>query len=183
MQCVIEAVDSPHWSYIPLLHPLFAATVPPVRLYKVHFELQFSVHLCLWTNRSGASGDPAERSYGVLRSYNWTILGEWNIDASNNITVVTPMSVTISGGITHNPLAKPKVANCQVCPRQWGPWSDILGDNARCRTERQIFRSIDVGERVSQRLSASQRLRGGKASRTWLVTLLPAAPFDEKGLA
>jgi glycosyltransferase involved in cell wall biosynthesis len=111
---IVESVDSPGTSY-PLLHPVFSTPAAPVRLESFHFELHFSANLCLWTNRSGTVGDLAERSYGVLRSYNWDMLAEWNIDAANNITVVTAMSISISGGVTRSPLARPNSAACEVC--------------------------------------------------------------------
>jgi hypothetical protein len=110
---IVEAIDSPFTSF-PLLHPGFSTPAAPVRLQKFHYEVHFSANLCLWTNRSGTVGAVAERSYGVLRSYNWDILAEWNIDAANNTTVVTPMSVTISGGVTRHPPDRPTNARCEV---------------------------------------------------------------------
>jgi hypothetical protein len=113
---IVEAVDSPSTPRFPLLHPVFSTAAHPVRLQGIHFEIHFRANLCLWTNRSGNVGDVAERSYGVLRSYKWDMLGVWSIDAANNITVVTPMSIPISGGATKDPLAKPKDTACEVCP-------------------------------------------------------------------
>jgi hypothetical protein len=110
----VQAVDSPGTGF-PLLHPVFSTAANPVRLQGILFELHFSAHLCLWTNRSGNVGDVAERSYGVLRSYKWDMRGVWSIDAANKPIVVTPMAITISGGVTRDPLARPNSAGCEVC--------------------------------------------------------------------
>jgi hypothetical protein len=112
---LIEAIDSPGDS-APLVHPHapFAA-----RIQRYHFELHFSAFLSFWTNRSGsagATGDPADRVYAVLRSFNWDMLGEWTIDAANNLSNVTPMSVTISGAQTNVPLVEAHRGGGEVRP-------------------------------------------------------------------
>jgi len=116
LQWTEESVDLPGHIF-PLEHPDFRT-----HLRKVHFEIHFRAHLCLWTNRSGSPKDVAERSYGVLHSYKWHVLGEWKIDNANNTTVVTPLSDSppIDERVTHNPeaggLVKPKDAQCEICP-------------------------------------------------------------------
>jgi hypothetical protein len=110
---IVEAVDSPG-DQAPLVHPTYGS-----RLTRYHFELFFSAFLSFWTNQSGssgASGDPVDRVYVVVRSYNWRMQGEWTIDAANNITVATPMSVTISNQQTYNPPQEAHNANCEVRP-------------------------------------------------------------------
>lgn len=110
---IVEAVDSPG-DQAPLVHPAHGT-----RLTRYHFELVFSAFLSFWTNQSGSSGatgHPVDRIYAVVRSYNWRMRGEWTIDAANNITVATPMSVTISNQQTHNPPQENHNANCEVRP-------------------------------------------------------------------
>jgi hypothetical protein len=106
-----EALDSPYFN-TPLV--LFGTS----RLREVYIEMHFSAHLCLWTNRSGTRKDVAERSYGVLLSFDWHVLGEWKIDNDNNITVVKKLldSPPISGAFTHVPLLKPDAAKCEIYP-------------------------------------------------------------------
>ena len=111
---VVESVDSPGDS-APLVHPGFAGT----RLSKYHFELKFSAFLAFWTNKtaaSGATGDPADRVYAVVRHYNWDMRGEWNVDAANAITVATAMTVAISGASTSSPPKEADDVNCEVRP-------------------------------------------------------------------
>ncbi|MDH5180273.1 MAG: hypothetical protein OEZ39_08100 [Gammaproteobacteria bacterium] len=110
---IVEAIDSPGDS-APLIHPAHAT-----RLNRYHFELFFSAYLSFWTNKSGvstANADPANRVYAVLRSYNWRMQGEWTINHANIVSVATPMSVTISGQSTHNPLQENHNAACEVRP-------------------------------------------------------------------
>jgi hypothetical protein len=110
---IVESIDSPGDS-APMTHPAHGT-----RLQRYHFGLSFSAFLSFWTNRTGAAGatgDPADRRYACLRSYNWDMLGEWTVDAANNITVATAMSVTMSGKSTHNPLAENDDAGCEVRP-------------------------------------------------------------------
>jgi hypothetical protein len=111
---IVEAVASPGSSY-PLLHPVFSSPAAPVRLQSFHFERNFTANLCLWTNRSGTFGDVADRSYGVLRFFEWDIVAAWLIDADNKITVLREMEVRISRARTKDPLVTPKDAFCEVC--------------------------------------------------------------------
>ena len=96
-------------------------SAPPRTLFVsrgILFKIPFRANLCLWTNRSGNVGDVAERSYGVLRSYKWDMLGVWSIDAANNITVVTPMSIPISLGAA---LRKTRSLSRRTRPVRSGP--------------------------------------------------------------
>jgi hypothetical protein len=113
---VVEAVDSPYLRNLPTLHPIFSTAAAPSRLFHARFELHFSAHLCLWTDRSGASGGVAERSYGVLRSFDWHVMGEWNIDIANHARPTTQASIEIDGRVTRDPLARPENSHCEVCP-------------------------------------------------------------------
>lgn len=108
-----EALDSPFFN-VPATHP-FGDTY---RLRSVLLDMQFSAHLCLWTDRGVAGNFVARHCYGVLRSYPWQVVGEFTIDNALNPTVITPLSrsPSISGAVTHNPLAKPDDANCEICP-------------------------------------------------------------------
>jgi hypothetical protein len=107
----VEAVVSPSSRSYPLLHPVFGASV----LQSFHFEQRFTANLCLWTQRSDTLGDVADHSYGVLRSFDWDMLGVWSIDAAGNITAITPMSLDVTRQRTKDPLVTPKDAFCEVC--------------------------------------------------------------------
>jgi len=113
---IVEAVDSPFVTGVPMLHPIFSTAALPSRLFHVRFELHFSAHLCLWTNRSGAVGGLAERSYGVLRSFDWGVLSEWNIDTANHVLPIATTPIPITGRVTRDPLARPSNSHCEVCP-------------------------------------------------------------------
>jgi hypothetical protein len=109
---IVESIDSPG-DGAPLTHAAHGTHIT-----NFHFELHFQAFLSFWTNRggtSGATGDPADRVYSVLRSYNWDMLGDWNIDAANNVTAVTPIRVRRSGRTTHK-LTLPEAhdAGCEV---------------------------------------------------------------------
>jgi hypothetical protein len=104
-----ESLDSPFFN-APVRHPHFANS----RLRTLRLDVQFSAHLCLWTDRGG--DHVANRCYGVLFSYDWRVLGEWTLDNANNPTVVTAIEAAISGKVLHNPLVKPKDAGCEICP-------------------------------------------------------------------
>ena len=110
---IVEAIDSPG-NGTSLTHIAFGT-----RILTYHFELHFGAHLSFWANRSGAAGatgDPADRAYATLRSFEWDMLGEWSIDAANTITTTTPMAVTISNPQTHNPPDEADRAGCEVRP-------------------------------------------------------------------
>ena len=68
----VEAVDSPGGGQ-GMSHPNF-----PGALNRVHHEDNFTAFLGFWTNRgktAGATADPANRVYGVIRTFQWQVLG------------------------------------------------------------------------------------------------------------
>lgn len=102
---LVEAVDSPGDGEGGT-HPGFAAA----RLVNFQFGLDFRAYLCFWTNisrNSGATVDPANRLYGVLRRIDWRMRGQWNINpATGAITRVGVPSVQITARRTFNPLER-----------------------------------------------------------------------------
>jgi hypothetical protein len=112
---LVETVDSPGDGEGPT-HPGFAAA----QLVRFRFGLDFSAYLGFWTNitrNSGATGDPADRLYSVLRQVDWRIRGEWTVNpATGAITVVTAPTVQIAGSITFNPLAPAVSTAAEVRP-------------------------------------------------------------------
>jgi hypothetical protein len=111
----VEAVDSPGGGQ-RLAHPNF-----PGALTRVHHEDNFTAFLGFWTNRAktpAATADPANRVYGVIRSYQWRVLGEWTVGAPPGLalTVATAPSVTTSAGSTISPAREAHRANCEVRP-------------------------------------------------------------------
>lgn len=108
---IVEAIDSPG-DHAPLSHPAFGT-----RLERFHFELAFSGNLSFWTNNTqaeGATGDPCDRVYAAVRTFDWDMLGEWTVSAAGAIAVVTPMSVTRAGETTHNPAQENDAAGVEV---------------------------------------------------------------------
>lgn len=99
---IVESVDSPGDGEGPT-HPGFAAAT----LRSFRFGLTFSSTLGIWTNRtavSGATGDPADRAYGVVLQLAWTQGGQWTVTpATGAIAVVTAPTTTISGRVTTSP--------------------------------------------------------------------------------
>ena len=111
----VEAVDSPGGGQ-GLAHPFF-----PGALNRVHHEDNFTAFLGFWTNRAkvpGATADPANRVYAVIRTYQWTVLGEWLVGPAPGLalTVATPPTVTMSAASTISPAQEAHRANCEVRP-------------------------------------------------------------------
>jgi outer membrane protein OmpA-like peptidoglycan-associated protein len=110
---LVEAVDSPSDGE-NRVHPGF----PAARLVRFRFGLTFRASLCFWTNASlasGATGDPADRLYVVLRQLNWTQAGEWTINpATGVITQVTAPSTLIASRVLHNPVTTVASSNAEV---------------------------------------------------------------------
>jgi len=75
---VVQCIDSPGRPF-PLAHPLH----PSEALVSVSYLQKFVANFCFWTNVtnvSGATGDPADRVYSVIRIRPWTVEGAWDID-------------------------------------------------------------------------------------------------------
>ncbi|MBC7974086.1 MAG: carboxypeptidase regulatory-like domain-containing protein [Myxococcales bacterium] len=73
----ITCVDSPARGF-PAVHPGF----PGTRLVAITWHQDFVASFCFWTNVTaniGATGDPADRVYSVVRIVPWTIRGRWTI--------------------------------------------------------------------------------------------------------
>jgi hypothetical protein len=99
---IVEAVDSPGDGE-SANHPGF----PAARLVAFRMNLDFSAFMCFWTNItavSGATGDPADRLYSVLRQVNWRMRGQWTINpATGAITTVVVPTVTNPSSVTTSP--------------------------------------------------------------------------------
>jgi hypothetical protein len=73
----ITCVDAPGRPF-PKNHP----AVPAAILSSINYGQQFAANFCFWTNvtkNSGATGDPADRLYSVLRIVKWQVAGAWNV--------------------------------------------------------------------------------------------------------
>jgi hypothetical protein len=91
----VGATDAPTLSF--LLNPSW---FPSSTLSTVQLGKHFSAYLAVWTNRSGsasATGDPADRLYGVLAQVDWDVNAKWMIDSSNRVaTALTDTHKTAS---------------------------------------------------------------------------------------
>jgi hypothetical protein len=118
---IIECMDSPSRSFSNG-HPFF----PAATLRKVHYHQEFVAYFCFWTNAtkvSGASGDPADRLYSVVRIVPWTVVGDWTIayppaPAAPTLTAVTPHDITspMAGRATVNPIGRAQDHHVEVRP-------------------------------------------------------------------
>ena len=55
---------------------------PNAVMNRIDYQYQFKAAFCYWTNRNknrGQTGHIAERTYSVLRLYDWEIRGEWGV--------------------------------------------------------------------------------------------------------
>jgi hypothetical protein len=105
----IQCVDSPGIGF-PFVHP----TNVNASLAQVHYHYEFTACFCFWTNISknrGATGDPADRVYSVLRIVNWRIVGDWDLAFAGapptpTLTVTTPHKVSIPSRKTISPIGR-----------------------------------------------------------------------------
>jgi hypothetical protein len=113
----LRCIDSPGRSFL-LQHP----THPAARLFRIHYEQRFRANFCFWTNvgRSrGATGDPADRVYSVVRTMAWTVRGDWNVNVVGGAPVLantTPHTVAISGPATINPIGRAQDHGVEIRP-------------------------------------------------------------------
>ncbi|MDO3379167.1 peptidoglycan-binding protein [Geoalkalibacter halelectricus] len=112
---LVEAVDSPGDGE-GANHPGF----PAAQLVRFQFGLTFKAFLSLWTNLSasiGATGDPADRLYSVLREVDWDMEGEWTLTpATGAITEVTAPRVSILASSTATPPDPAETTDAEIRP-------------------------------------------------------------------
>jgi hypothetical protein len=110
---LVESVDSPG-NGAGAAHPGF----PNAQLVRYKFNLNFEAFLAFWTNLSantGATGDPADRLYSVVRRVDWQMRGEWTVNpATGAITVVTGPNVQTPARNTFNPTARAEDTDVEV---------------------------------------------------------------------
>jgi hypothetical protein len=105
----IQCIDSPGMSF-RFLHP----ANPNAWLSKIHYHYDFIACFCFWTNVStsrGATGDPADRLYSVLRIVDWRVVGDWNVAFAGvppapTLTVATPHKVKVPSRKTISPIGR-----------------------------------------------------------------------------
>lgn len=94
----ITCMDAPDRGFHKI-HPVVASAI----LRSIQYAQDFTANFCFWTNiskSSGATGDPVDRLYSVLRKVAWSVSGAWSISypAANpntaTITVVTAHTAT-----------------------------------------------------------------------------------------
>jgi hypothetical protein len=77
-------------------HPVVASAV----LRSIQYSQDFTANFCFWTNttkNSGATGDPVDRLYSVLRKVAWRVAGAWSI----SYPAATPNTATITVVTAH----------------------------------------------------------------------------------
>ena len=116
----IRCVDSPSAGF-PRTHPLDPNSI----LHRVHYEVRFGACFCFWTNvttppNRGASGDPADRLYSVLRIVNWQIIADLNTSfpaaGAPSTTVNTPHVSSISSRAAVTPIGRAQDNRVEVRP-------------------------------------------------------------------
>ena len=117
----IRCVDSPGMSF-PFRHPANANAA----LQSIHYHYLFTACFCFWTNTTksrGATGDPADRTYSVLRIVNWEVVGDWTVTfpagtpaPPPNLTVTTPHKITVPSRNTINPIGRAQDNAVEVRP-------------------------------------------------------------------
>ncbi len=117
----IRCIDSPSTGF-PRNHPLNASAV----LTHVHQRVSFRACFCFWTNTAtppsaGATGDPADRVYSVVRIVPWEIVGDWNVNyaaAPPRLTATTAHAVRAprASRKTLDPIARAQDHNVEVRP-------------------------------------------------------------------
>jgi outer membrane protein OmpA-like peptidoglycan-associated protein len=124
---IVESVDSPGDGE-PAVRPAF----PTATLRRFHFGLTFSSTLGVWTNRtaaSGATGDPADRTYAVVLEVRWTQAGEWTVTpATGAVAVVTAPTTAIAGTTPTTPAVAAATTPVEV---RFPASTDQLARNAR----------------------------------------------------
>lgn len=114
----IWCIDSPGRTF-PATHPGNANAV----LTTVRYRHEFRADFLLWTNitkASGATGDPADRVYSVIRKVPWTLDGSWTLDYVTNPAAPTfvrnSYAVTSAGASTVSPIARAQDHSIEVRP-------------------------------------------------------------------
>jgi hypothetical protein len=116
-QYTVQCIDSPGRPF-PLAHPAH----PTESLVSVSYLQEFVANFCLWTNItkvSGATGDPADRVYSVIRVRPWTVEGAWNINvAAGTFTATKAHDVSASWWhrYTVKPIERAQDHNIEVRP-------------------------------------------------------------------
>lgn len=114
----IWCIDSPRRTF-PAQHPINASAV----LNAVIYQHQFRANFVVWSNinsAAGATGDPADRVYSVVRRVPWTLSGQWTVDYITNAAaptfVRTAYSVTSTGAASVHPVARAQDNAIEVRP-------------------------------------------------------------------
>jgi hypothetical protein len=82
----------------------------------IDYTYRFKAAFCFWTNRGGSrgqTGETADRTYTVLRLFEWEIRGVWNVTnwpvgALPTLNATTPHTITKSNEATAAPMERAK---------------------------------------------------------------------------
>jgi hypothetical protein len=95
---------------------------PNALLSNIDYLQQFSAYFCFWTNVTGVrgqSGDPADRVYSVVRKMDWEATGEWTVNSTNAVPVLTNSSthqINISNSQNVDPIERAQDNGIEVRP-------------------------------------------------------------------
>lgn len=109
-------IDSPGTPFLRQ-HSEHAAAL----LQSIQADVDFRSYYCFWTNISGsagATGDPGDRVYSVIRTASWTIRGSWDVNPTAALMVLnnTTVHAIAYNGATVNPIGRVQDAGGEVRP-------------------------------------------------------------------
>jgi hypothetical protein len=113
----LRCIDSPGRGFLSV-HP----NNPNALLTHIHYVQRFRAHFCFWTNVSGNRGvtnDVAERVYSVKRLMNWAATGDWDVNSTGAVPVLTVRQthkIKISGRRTLKPIGRAQDNGIEVRP-------------------------------------------------------------------
>ncbi len=116
-QYKLRCIDSPGRGFLRA-HP----DHPSALLFQIHYVQQFRANFCFWTNVTVSrtqTGDPADRVYSALRTMNWDVTADWNVNSAAAVPVLTvtnPHVINVTGPATINPIGRAQDHGVEVRP-------------------------------------------------------------------
>jgi hypothetical protein len=113
----LRCIDSPGRGFLSA-HP----TNPNALLANIHYVQRFRAHFCFWTNVStsrGNTNDVAERVYSVKLLMDWAALGDWDVNSTGAVPVLTVRNrhkIKVSGRRTLKPIGRAQDNGVEVRP-------------------------------------------------------------------
>lgn len=121
IQYTLRCIDSPGRGFL-LAHPDHGGAA----LTDIHYVQAFRANFCFWTNiktNRGATGDPCDRVYSVLRTMDWEAVGDWTVTwtliggAWNSVLANTnPHVINVTNPTTISPIDAANSNGVEVRP-------------------------------------------------------------------